>query len=177
MKKDKYEQIIEYILENQDKFYRLAYSYVREKEGAMDIVQNAICKALEHYKSLREISARKTWFYRILVNESIDYIRIYKKEIQVEEPKLMREETFLMQSAETQKEELENTIQAERLYIKIQTLPEELRHIIELHYFEELTLVEIAKIMDMNLSTVKAKLYRGLKKIKIEMEDQAIWEE
>ena len=177
MKKDKYEQIIEYILKNQDKFYRLAFSYIREKEGAMDIVQNAICKALEHYKDLREMGALKTWFYRILVNESMDYIRIYKKEIRVEEPELIQEETFLEQSFEQENEEWENTLEVERLYKKIQMLPEELRHIIELHYFEELTLAEIAKIMDLNLSTVKAKLYRGLKKIRIEMEDQTIWEE
>lgn len=177
MKKDKYEQIIEYILENQDKFYRLAFSYVREKDGAMDIVQNAICKALEYYKSLRDIGALKTWFYRILVNESVNYIRTYKKEIQVEKPEMLQGEALFEQSLEQKNEEWENTIEAKRLYEKIQALPEELRHIIELHYFEELTLVEIAKIMDLNLSTVKAKLYRGLKKIRIEMEDQAIWEE
>ena len=63
-----YDQIVEYILANQEKFYRLAYSYIKNQDGAMDAVQNAICRALEKSNSLRDINAVKTWFYRILVN-------------------------------------------------------------------------------------------------------------
>lgn len=44
MKPDTYELLIEYILSNQEKFYRLAYSYARNENDALDIVQNAICK-------------------------------------------------------------------------------------------------------------------------------------
>lgn len=75
MKQDLYDKIVAYIVENQKKCYRLAFSYVRNEEDALDIVQNAICKALEHYESLQREDAIKTWFYRILVNESLLFLK------------------------------------------------------------------------------------------------------
>ena len=42
------EEIIGYLLTNQEKFYRLAFSYVHNPDAALDVVQNAIVKALEH---------------------------------------------------------------------------------------------------------------------------------
>ena len=71
MKEELREQIVSYLLENQDKFYRLAFSYVHNADAALDIVQNAIVKALEHYTSIRNADYVKTWFYRVLVNECL----------------------------------------------------------------------------------------------------------
>ena len=64
-----YENLIQYILDHQERFYRLAYSYTGNQEDALDAVQSAVCKALEAYGSLRNPDAIKTWFYRILTNE------------------------------------------------------------------------------------------------------------
>lgn len=44
-----YENLIQYILKNQERFYRLAYSYTKNQEDALDAVQNAVCKALDAY--------------------------------------------------------------------------------------------------------------------------------
>ena len=81
MKEDRYEQVVSYIIENQEKFYRLAFSYVQNQEDALDVVQNAVCRALEHYDSLRNESALRTWFYRILVNESLLILKDKRKVI------------------------------------------------------------------------------------------------
>ncbi len=81
MNQDKKTIVISYILENQDKFYRLAYSYVHQKEAALDIVQNAVVKALEHWQDIRQVAHIKTWFYRILVNESLQYLKKTEKEL------------------------------------------------------------------------------------------------
>ena len=59
------------------------------------------------------------------------------------------------------------------LYTQIQQVEEDVQSILKLRFFEELKLDEIAQILDMNLSTVKAKLYRGLKKLKIAMGEEA----
>ena len=75
MKQDQYSKIVSYITENQKMFYRLAYSYAQNREDALDVVQNAVCKALEHYQELRNEEAIRTWFYRILVNESLQLIK------------------------------------------------------------------------------------------------------
>ena len=46
--------------------------------------------------------------------------------------------------------------------------------IIRLRFYEELSLKEIAEVTGLNLNTVKAKLYRGLKTLRVEMEGVAI---
>ena len=57
----------------------MAYSYVKNEEDALDAVQNTVCKALESYRNLKNAEAVRTWFYRILINESIDIMRQRKK--------------------------------------------------------------------------------------------------
>ena len=79
MKKMLYEQLVAYILENQNRFYRLAYSYTKNQEDALDAVQNAVCKALEAFESIRNPGAIKTWFYRILINESLHILQNEKR--------------------------------------------------------------------------------------------------
>lgn len=151
----KYEKIVSHIVENQEKFYRLAYSYVRNQEDALDVVQNAICKALDHYTSLKNENAVKTWFYRILVNESLLFLKSKKEElVSSEEEKV--EIPYYEKGYEVQ----------EDLSEQINCLEEDVQKIIKLRFYEELSLKEIAEIMELNLNTVKAKLYRGLKLLK-----------
>lgn len=155
MKQDLYDRIVDYIVENQDRFYRLAYSYVRNKEDALDIVQSAIVKALDHYEALRDENAVKTWFYRILVNESILLIKQRKRETLTEDG-MDEEVPYYETGYETE----------EDLYDQLNRLEGDVQTIIKLRYFEELTLKEIACVTKSNLNTVKTKLYRGLKQLK-----------
>ena len=152
MKQTLYELLVSYIVENQNKFYRVAYSYARNQEDALDIVQNAVCKALESYKNLRTADAVKTWFYRILINESLAAIKQRKKEL-LSDDNPQKEEAYYEKGYEQQddiKEELDR-------------LEEDIQTIIRLRFFEELSLKEISEITGLNLNTVKTKLYRGLK--------------
>ena len=70
-----FDMLTAYIVENQNRFYKLAYSYVKNREDALDAVQSAVCRALEHGKKLRNAEAGKTWFYRILVNECLRLLK------------------------------------------------------------------------------------------------------
>ena len=53
------------------------------------------------------------------------------------------------------------------LYNAIDKLSEDIKTVIMLHYYEEMTLKEISEITDTNLNTVKTRLYSGLKKLKL----------
>lgn len=75
MKQILYEKLIQYILENQDRFYRVAYSYTRHQEDALDAVQSAVCKALGAYENIKNADAIKTWFYKILINECLTVLK------------------------------------------------------------------------------------------------------
>lgn len=149
-----YDKVVKHIIDNQEKFYRLAFSYVHNQEDALDVVQNAIYKALEHYKELKNENAVNTWFYRILVNESLLFLRQRKEEL------FQEDEVIEIPYYEKEYDKEDD------LYDRINHLDEELQNIIKLRFFEELSLKEISDIMDMNLNTVKAKLYRGLKLLK-----------
>ena len=48
-KEDIYNKVVEYITEEQNRFYRVAYSHTNDREASLDIVQNAVCRALEKY--------------------------------------------------------------------------------------------------------------------------------
>lgn len=155
MKQVLYDKVVKHITDNQEKFYRLAFSYVHNQEDALDVVQNAIYKALEHYRELRNESAINTWFYRILVNESLLLLRQRKEAVFQKEDEA---EKIPYYEREYDKEG--------DLYEQINHLEEDLQNIIKLRFYEELSLKEISDVMNMNLNTVKAKLYRGLKLLK-----------
>lgn len=152
MLRDNYDRVVEYIVENQEKFYRLAFSYVKNQEDALDVVQNAICRALENCSGIRDKTAIKTWFYRVLVNESINYIRKNRKEM------LLDEETM-----ETMVYHELGYDEKDDFYDEINRMELETQNIIKLRFYEEMSLKEIAEITQLNINTVKAKLYRGLK--------------
>lgn len=152
---DIYDCTTEYILENQERLYRLAYSYVKEQQAALDVVQNAICSALESCWSIKNPAAIRTWIYRIVVNEALQYLRKQKKVVTLSEEhteKLVYYEPAFSQD--------------EAAYHAVLALPEHLKTIILLRYYEDLTLKQIAEITETNLSTVKTRLYTALERLK-----------
>jgi len=75
------EQIAEYAVKYKENYYRLAYSYVKNADDALDIVQESIYKAISSASSLKNPDYIKTWLYRIVVNTSLDFLRKQKKNI------------------------------------------------------------------------------------------------
>ena len=149
-------RLIEFIEENQDKLYRIAFSYVKNEDLALDIVQESIEKALRNIKNLKHEEYVKTWFYRILINESLGYIRRNKN-------------TTLCQ-VEDLKDDIEwndnITIEGIDLYNNIGKLKEKLRTVIILRFFFFLKIEEIARITKTSPNTVKSRLYKGLEELK-----------
>lgn len=168
-----YEELTRYITENQNRYYRLAYSYVKEEQAALDVVQNAVLKALEHVQDLRNRAYMGTWLYRIVMNESISYLRRNAREMPCGEQILSgaAQEEQLERDAQYGNPERILTQKPEELYAAILSLPEGMQTVIKLYYFEELTMPEIAEITGINLSTVKYRLYQGLQKLKLTMKE------
>lgn len=160
MAQDIYDLTVAYILDNQEKFYRLAYSYVRNQDAAMDVVQNAIIKGLEKCYDLKNPAALKTWFYRIVVNEALQYLREYKKEL-ISADEKMPETVYIEPAYEKDRS----------VYEQVQRLPEPMKTIVVLHFYEDLTLKQIAEITKTNLNTVKTRLYSALRKLEKNMKE------
>lgn len=163
MKQILYERLIQYILENQDRFYRIAYSYTRHQEDALDAVQNAVCKALEAYESIKNADAIKTWFYRILINECLTLLKKRKRTVPAAEA--VGQDMYIEEAYE----------QGGGIEDELDRLEPDVQGIIKLRFFEEMSLKEISGITGLNLSTVKSKLYRGLKLLKENIQEADLW--
>lgn len=149
-----------FLIENREPYYRLAYSYVHNQDDALDIVQDAICKALSSSKSLNDPNAIKSWFYRIVVNTSLDYIRKNKRLLYVEDEDL----EVIGPSKSDQYEDYD-------LQKALEKLPTMSKTIITLRFFEDMTFEEIAQILDLNINTVKTRFYTSIRKLRIELDD------
>lgn len=154
-------EIIEYILKNKEKHYRLAYSYVKNKEDALDIVQDAIVKALKYQNSLKEPSYVNTWFCRIIINTAKTHLQKQNRYIDVDDNTL--ENCQMPVYDDYTNFELEEALD---------NLSYTEKTIVLLRYSQSLELQEIADIMEQNLSTTKSILYRSLKKLRLTLENE-----
>lgn len=162
MNADMHQLIIDYIINNQDRFYKLAYSYVHNKEAALDIIQNAIVRALTYYPSIRNEKYIRSWFYRVLVNECYTFIKKNSREFLYEPEDLQNHMDKLI---EEQAPDLD-------MYEQIDKLSKDMKTVIILRFYEELSLAEIAGVTNVTLSTVKYRLYTALKILRKNIQEE-----
>jgi len=157
--------LVQCITEHKENIYRLAYSYVRNKEDALDIVQDAIHKAFASAGSLKNPDAMKSWFYRIVVNTALDFLRKQKR-IQV-----VDEETLEAYSQGTS--DSYHNIDLERA---LEQLPVKYRSVVMLRYFEDLKIEEVSEVLNENINTVKTRLYQALRVLRVKLNDESAME-
>lgn len=151
--------VTKFIIENREGYYRLAYTYVKNQQDALDIVQEAICKALESQHKLKNPDGIKSWFYKIVVHTALDFLRKSNKIV-------LTQDEILEDIGGSRSDNYEDT----DLMSALDRLSDENKTIVVLRYFEAMKLQDIASIMNIPESTVKTKLYSSLKKLRIELE-------
>jgi len=148
------------ILGCQSRAFNIAIRYLKNEEDAMDALQESFIKIFRHLNSFKEDSRFDTWVYRIVVNTSIDFLRKQKKLIVVEEEALCN-----LDSGDV------DDYQDIDLQAALEALPDNYRSIVILRYFEDLKIEEIAEILNENVNTVKTRLYKSLKALRIKIEE------
>lgn len=161
-RKDNEEIVEKIILERYNQYYRLAYSYVHNEADAYDIVQNGTYKALRSCHTLKQPEYAATWVYRIMLNEIFAALR---------QPKCESYE-FLQENQGYEPESENDKYTDIDLERALDSLPEHEKAIITMKYFEDKKLEEIAEILNENISTVKSRLYRSMKKLSICLADE-----
>jgi RNA polymerase sigma-70 factor (ECF subfamily) len=156
---EQYKQLIEYIKSNQENIYRFAYSYVKNEQDALDVVQEAVYKAIKSIDGLKKTEYYKTWFYRIIINTSLTYIKKNKKYI-------------LMDSVISETVEMPDQGENIDLYDAIEGLKDDYKSIITLRFFADMKIEDIASITNLNINTVKTRLYKALKILKVQVEER-----
>ena len=154
-------QLLEkFITENLDGAYRFAYSYTRNETSAEDVVSESVVKALKSVNSLKNQAYLKTWFYKIIINTALSHIKKESKLVYLNPESSPTIEPFAEDYSSLSFREL------------IDKLEPKYKSIIILRFFEDMTLEEIAMTLEENINTIKTRLYRGLKLLKIEMEEE-----
>lgn len=152
------EEIIEQIIcEKYNSYYRMAYSYVHNDADASDIVQEGAYKAIKNSRSLKNADLAGTWIYRIMLNEIFRFLKSRK--------------FSSVENDDFPEPQIEDNYENFDLKKALEDMPPKDKAVIQLKYFEELKLEEIADILGENLSTVKSRLYRGLQKLKIKLNE------
>lgn len=134
--------------------YRLARGMVRSDADAQDAVAEAVMNAWEHLGDLRELSSFRPWIMRITANCATQILRRRARLIP-----LMDESALPAAPAPMPEDEY-------GLWRAVQSLPEDMRRVTVLFYYEELSVAEISAALGEKPATVKTRLFRARQKLK-----------
>ena len=140
--------------------FNLAISIVKDEQYAEEVTQDAFMKAFTGLKSFKRTATFKSWFYRIVVNESFLKLRKLKK-TQILIPLEEFKEVIIEDGVE------DNSIQKTRQIQKALSLlaPKE-GLALQLFYLEEISLNEITSITGWTLANTKVILHRARKSLR-----------
>ncbi|WHY20505.1 sigma-70 family RNA polymerase sigma factor [Paenibacillus sp. G2S3] len=162
LKRNKEKLLTLCITDNKENIYRLAYSYVKNKEDALDVVQESIYKALSSIGLLKNPESIKSWLFRIVVTTSLDFLRKHKRVQPIDDEVL----DFFIPGAE----DVYPDIDLER---SLDDLPLKYRNVIVLRYIEDLKIEEVAEVLNENVNTVKTRLYQALQLLRVNMQEES----
>ena len=153
------------------KIYALSYGITGSAEEARDAAQETFIAAYRNLQGFRGEAKVSSWLHRIAVNQCISRQRRAR----------VRAETGIEEEAEAASGSLlspggspahaaESKERAEAVRRAVASLPRELREVVLLKEFEELTFQEIADALGIPLSTVKGRLYTALRQLRLRLE-------
>lgn len=147
------------------KAYRIAFDFVRDREEAKDLSQEAFLRAYTHLRTFDGRAGFYTWFYRILVNLCLDDRR-RKKRAPVEEFNETVESKIEASHQSAQSAAPEQHAIAGQMSRKVgaalQALPAKQRTAFILKNHQGLSIKEIARTMETAEGTVKVHLHRAV---------------
>ena len=155
------------------KVYLLAKSTLKNEADAEDVLQQTFISAWRNLPGLEDIGAFNTWLQRITLNQCYSLLRRNKPVISADEEDedgrssiADLESDLMLPEVYAQQEDLK-----ERLGRIISQLSDVQRQTVQLYYFDEMTVEEIAAVMDCSVGTVKSRLYLARNAIRTEIEE------
>lgn len=139
-----------------DRVFSAAFSATGSKEDADDVVQDTFLKYWNTDQDFADENHIKAWLLRVAINRSRDLLRSFWHRKKVPWEDYMEELPF----AEPEDKDL---------FEAVMELPRKYRVTIHLHYYEDLSVSEIAGILHTTEGTVKSQLSRGRKLLKTKL--------
>ncbi|MDQ2857017.1 MAG: sigma-70 family RNA polymerase sigma factor [Acidobacteriota bacterium] len=154
------------------RIFALAFGMLGREEDARDATQETFMAAFRNLRGFRGEAKVSSWLHRIAINQCITRQR--RAKVRSEAPLDDETEkdaasfaTPVEVSPARVVEGLERTV---AVRLAVNSLPLELRQVIVMKEFEELTFREIADALGLPLSTVKSRLYTALRQLQMRLQ-------
>jgi len=141
-----------------DMAFTLAMAVVKDEFVAQEVVQDAFVKAYNGLGSFNQKASFKTWFYRIVVNESLLRLKKLNREILSftdEYTEQLPDDTPILTAKEEEQQYLINEA--------LQKLPPKESLVLRLFYLQEESIKEVSEITGWSESNTKVLLHRARK--------------
>ncbi|MGN4817456.1 sigma-70 family RNA polymerase sigma factor [Bacillus cereus group sp. MYBK139-2] len=147
---------------------QLVYSYVNNKEIAEDVTQDIFMKCYKSLHTYKGKSNVKTWLWRIAINQCKDYIKSwYNKKVIVTED----ESAYMGVQNDSVEQTVMQNAEDRELASAVMNLPIKYREVIYLFYYEELSIKEIATVIEIKENTIKTRLKKAKELLKKGLEE------
>lgn len=147
--------LVQLIMGRKQEYYKLAYTYMKNKEDALDAMEDMIVILYENINKLKKEDAFFSWSKTILVNCCKKHLKKKKKIISLDDVK-----------EEAHDGDIEQKNHEIVLEKHLSQLNKKHQEAIRLRYFLDLDYETISKIMKIPIGTVKSRISIGLKKLK-----------
>lgn len=163
---EEYQNMEEYlsILINEygDSVLRMCYIYLRDYQLAEDVAQETFIRVYQNYGRFRNQSSVQTWILKIAINLCKNQMRTHWWRYRSEKELLEVDTTGYY----------DGLVDRQTVLSEIGKLPIKYKEVILLYYYQQLTILEIAGLLNEKESTVKSRLVRARKKLKTKMEKE-----
>lgn len=169
--KDLLEKVPEYDIETLMREYgndvlRTAYMYVKDIHTAEDIFQDVFIKVSQKLATFEGNSSIKTWIIRITINTCKDYLKSAWNRRVV--PMMEYQEDTIV--SETDYDDVEKKDTRERIKKTVLSLPAKYKDVVLCVYFQDMTITEAARVLNIAEGTAKSRLSRARLKLKSMLE-------
>ena len=154
------------------KIFALCFGMLTREDEARDATQETFIAAYKNAARFRGDAKVSSWLHRIAVNQCLTVKRRAKTRAEdyLDDETGESERTFVAPVSYSPGNEAE---QSERLRVvrqAVSSLPVDLRQVVVMKEFEEMTFQEISDTLELPLSTVKSRLYTALKQLKLKLD-------
>jgi len=151
------------VLKYQSRVVATAFKYVKERQLAEDIAQEAFIKSYKSIDSFREESSFYTWVYRITVNTAKNYLVSAKRRDEVVISDLSEDDSFYPERSDVDSPQdlLKANELRDLIFETLSSLGEETRTALSLREFDGLSYEQIAEIVKCPVGTVRSRIFRG----------------
>ena len=161
------------VLKWEKAIYNLALRMLHDPDEAAEAAQDVFFSAFRNIRKFRTDSKFSTWLYRIAVNHCISRLR--KKppgvHLSLDGQRDQIPLTDRLPGPGSHEQALLREESRRRVRSAMQSLPPEQRAVVELKFFQDLTIEEISAICEIPLSTIKSRVYAGLESMKSRLGD------